>query len=551
MHERPNRPTSSSAAHSGGAPSPGLPLLTAQSGIYYAHRLAPLGAELNTADCVEIDGPLDADLFVEALGRTVGEAETLALRVSETDGLPVQRIVPAVEPVVHRLELTADRAEVWMREDLARPVDLAADGALMTQALIRVGEGRHLWYQRVHHIAVDAYALSLIGQRVAELYRALVAEEPPPESRFAPLGELTGQEVAYLDGEEYATDRAFWTARMAGSSVATPRRSPAPSDGPDDGPLHRTTDLPAETLERLSGAARAAKATWAELVVAATAGHLHRLTGVEDVVLGLPLTNRRGPAALRTPAMTVNVLPLRISVRPGDTGAELLRRVVLEIREVRRHQRYPQADLRRDLALESADTPLTGPMVNVKPFDGALDFAGATGTVRNLAAGPVEGLAVGAAPVPGGGLRLTLDASPSAYGPKDLAAHEDTWLRYLDGLTELLLTDPERPIGTLDLLTGEQVREAVTYGRSEPAAPLTLPRSFTAQAARTPDAVAVRSTVAGTFRGANSEGASGADASSDAGTPGAAGTGARLTFAELDAASDRLAHLLTGLGATG
>lgn len=546
MHERPNRPTSSSAAHSGGAPSPGLPLLTAQSGIYYAHQLAPLGTELNTADCVEIDGPLDGDLFVEALRRTVGEAETLALRVSEADGVPVQRIAPAARPVVRRLELTEDRAEAWMREDLARPVDLAADGALTTQALIRIGEGRHRWYQRVHHIAVDAYALSLIGQRVAELYRALVAGQPLPEGRFAPLSELTGQEAVYLAGEEYAADRAFWAARTAGSSVTALPRSPAPSDTPGDGPLHRTTDLPAETLRRLSGAARVAKATWAELVVAATAGHLHRLTGAEDVVLGLPLTNRRGPAALRTPAMTVNVLPLRIGVRPGDTGAELLRRVVLEIREVRRHQRYPQADLRRDLALESADTPLTGPMVNVRPFDGALDFAGATGTVRNLAAGPVEGLAVGAAPGPDGGLRLTLDANPAAYGPEDLAAHEDTWLRYLDGLTELLLTDPERPIGTLDLLSGDQVHEAVTYGRSEPAARLTLPQSFTAQAARTPDAVAVRSTMAGTFRGATSDTDTRAGTDADAA---AAEPGARLTFAELDAASDRLARLLAGVGA--
>ncbi|MYX03964.1 MULTISPECIES: non-ribosomal peptide synthetase [unclassified Streptomyces] len=557
MHERPNRPTSTSAAHVGGALSPGLPLLTAQSGIYYAHQLAPLGTEFNTADCVEIDGPLDAGLFVKALRRAVGEAETLALRVSETDGVPVQRIVPAAEPVVHRLEMTEAEAEAWMREDLARPVDLTADGSLMTQALIRIGEGRHRWYQRVHHIAVDAYALSLVGQRVAELYRALVAEEPLPESRFAPLSELTEQEGAYLAGEEYTADRAFWSARMAGSSVAVPDRSPlaAPAgEAPDGGRPHRTTDLPAETLERLSSAARAAKATWAELVVAATAGHLHRLTGTEDVVLGLPLTNRRGPAALRTPAMTVNVLPLRIAVRPGDTGAELLRRVVLEIREVRRHQRYPQADLRRDLALESAETPLTGPLVNVKPFDGALDFAGITGTVRNLAAGPVEGLAVGAAPGPDGGLRLTLDADPAAYGPADLAAHEATWLRYLDGLAELLLTDPTRPIGTLDLLTGDQVRD-VTSGRTEPAAVLPLPRSFSAQAARTPDAVAVRSTMAGTFRGANAEAYPGADAGAGPRTePGAgaaeaaAAPGARLTFAELDAASDRLAHLLHGIG---
>ncbi|NEB67505.1 amino acid adenylation domain-containing protein [Streptomyces fulvissimus] len=555
MYERPNRPTSSSAAHPGSPPSRALPLLTAQSGIYYAHQLAPLGTELNTADCVEIDGPLDGDLFSEALGRAVGEAETLAVRLTEADGTPVQHVTHA-EPRFHRLELTEEQAEAWMREDLARPVDLASADGLMTQALIRVGEGRHWWYQRVHHIAVDAYALSLIGRRVAELYSAAVAEEPAPEGRFAPLSELTDAEAAYLSGEEYAEDRVFWAERMAGYS---PEAAPAPSDASGGGLLHRVTDLPASTLDRLSRAARAAKATWAELVVAATAGHLHRLTGTEDVVLGLPLSNRRGPAALRTPAMTVNVLPLRITVRPQDTGAELLRRVVLEIREVRRHQRYPQADLRRDLALESADAPLTGPMVNIKPFDGALDFAGLPGTVRNLAAGPVESLAVGAAPGPDGGLRLTLDAHPAAYGEAGLAAHEETWLRYLDGLAELLLTAPDRPVGSLDLLTEDQVREA-TAGRTEPAIALTVPQAFTAQAALTPGAVAVRSTSAGTFRGAGeTESAAdartgagagaGADALADTAAGAGSGSGATLTFAELDAVSDRLAHLLAGFAA--
>ncbi|MET8343434.1 amino acid adenylation domain-containing protein [Streptomyces microflavus] len=558
MYERPNRPTSSSAAHPGSPPSRALPLLTAQSGIYYAHQLAPLGTELNTADCVEIDGPLDGDLFTEALGRAVGEAETLAVRLTEADGTPVQHVTDT-ELRLHQLELTEEQAEAWMREDLARPVDLASADGLMTQALIRVGEGRHWWYQRVHHIAVDAYALSLIGRRVAELYSAAVAEEPAPEGRFAPLSELTDAEAAYLSGEEYAEDRAFWAERMAGHS---PEAAPATSDASAGGGLlHRITDLPASTLDRLSRAARAAKATWAELVVAATAGHLHRLTGTEDVVLGLPLSNRRGPAALRTPAMTVNVLPLRIAVRPQDTGAELLRRVVLEIREVRRHQRYPQADLRRDLALESADAPLTGPMVNIKPFDGDLDFAGLPGTVRNLAAGPVESLAVGAAPGPDGGLRLTLDADPAAYGEAGLAAHEETWLRYLDGLAELLLTAPDRPVGSLDLLTDDQVREA-TAGRTEPAIALTVPQAFTAQAALTPGAVAVRSTLAGTFRGAGetesaadartgagASASSGADARAGAAAGAGSGSGATLTFAELNAVSDRLAHLLAGLAA--
>ncbi|CAM5619302.1 Amino acid adenylation domain-containing protein OS=Streptomyces cyaneofuscatus OX=66883 GN=G3I52_01295 PE=4 SV=1 [Streptomyces cyaneofuscatus] len=68
---------------------------------------------------MEIDGPLDGDLFAEALGRAVGEADTLAVRVSETDGTPVQHVTHT-ELAVQRLELTPEQAEAWMREDLAR-----------------------------------------------------------------------------------------------------------------------------------------------------------------------------------------------------------------------------------------------------------------------------------------------------------------------------------------------------------------------------------------------------------------------------------------------
>ncbi|CAM5455058.1 Dimodular nonribosomal peptide synthase [Streptomyces californicus] len=259
--------------------------------------------------------------------------------------------------------------------DLARPVDLAADGALMTQGLFRIGEERGFWCRRVH-IAVDAYALSLIGQRVGELYRALAAGEQLPEGRFAPLSELTGQEATYLAGEEYTADRAFWTARMAGASVSVPHRFPRPR-----GRAAGRTAPPGRRPSRRGARPAVLGGTGRE-------GDLGRAGGGRDRRSSAPDHRRRrrgtgpaadqpaGPGGPADPAMTVNVLPLRIAVRPADTAAELLRRVVLEIREVHRHQRYPQADLRRDLALESAATPLTGPLVNVKPFDGALDFAG-------------------------------------------------------------------------------------------------------------------------------------------------------------------------------
>ncbi|MER5354554.1 amino acid adenylation domain-containing protein [Kitasatospora sp. NPDC002551] len=499
-----------------------VPLLATQAAIWYAQALDPDSPVYNTGDAVEITGPLDAALFETALRRAVDEADALGA-VVVTDGgrddAPHQRLTPGRPWPLHHLDLRADAdpeatAEAWMRADLARPVDLT-EGPLFTQALIRLADGRHWWYQRVHHLAVDAYALTLLAGRVAELYTALTAGTRPTDRGFATPAEVAAEEAAYRASRDHAADREFWRTRLAGTDA--PATLPGGTPAGPAGLPRLAAELPAGTLPRLEAAAKAARATWAELVIAATAGYLHRLAGTEDVVLGLPLANRRGPAALRTPIATANVLPLRLAVHPRDTAAELLRRVVLEVREVRRHQRYPLEDLRRDLAQTGTRRALFGPMVNIKAFEGDLDLAGLPATVRNLAAGPVDDLALAVSPGPDGALRIGLEAHPDHYGADALAAHRDGLLRYLDGLAALLLDDPRTPIARIDLLDEDALRRA-TSGRTEPPATRTVPELLAEQAARTPDAVALRS---------------GATA---------------LTFAELDAAATRLAHRLAALG---
>ncbi|MFB7380841.1 amino acid adenylation domain-containing protein [Kitasatospora purpeofusca] len=510
-----------------------VPLLATQAAIWYAQALDPDSPVYNTGDAVEITGPLDAGLFESALRRTVDEADALSAVVvtrdsadadgpdggEDADPAPRQRLTPGRPWTLYHLDLRAEAdpeaaAEAWMRADLARPVDLS-EGPLFTQALIRLAEDRHWWYQRVHHLAVDAYALTLLTGRVAELYTSLTAGTRPTDRTFATPAEVAAEEAAYRAGPEHAADRAYWRDRLAGADA--PATLPGGTPAGPAGLPRLTAALPAGTLPRLEAAAKAARATWAELVVAATAGYLHRLAGTEDVVLGLPLANRRGPAALRTPVATANVLPLRLAVHPRDTAAELLRRVVLEVRDVRRHQRYPLEDLRRDLGLTGTRRALFGPMVNIKAFERDLDLAGLPGTVRNLAAGPVDDLALAVSPGPDGALRIALEAHPDQYGAEALAAHRDGLLRYLDGLAGLLLDAPHTPIARIDLLDQDALRRA-TAGRTEPAATRTVPELLAGQAARTPDAVALRS------------------------------GGTTLTFAELDAASSRLAHRLTGLG---
>ncbi|MGX2998786.1 condensation domain-containing protein [Streptomyces sp. JNUCC 64] len=483
-------------------------LLASQAGVRAANGPAPGAAAFQTADVVEIHGPLDAGLFRAALTRAVAEADTLRITVREREGVPVQRVAAAPgEAPLRTLDLRAHpdplaAAHAWTRADLdhpgaapdpepvsgtpvgdpasadapgpGAPADALAsadspdspdgtrapgpaDAPLMTQALIRLADDRYWWYQRVHALAVDAYALRLVGRRVAELYTAFAAGREPSRTRFAPLRAVAEEESRYLDGERYAADREFWTGRMAGAPA--PRTLGGPPTGAHAGVLNAHTDLPPGAFGRITRAAATGRATWAELFAAVAALHLHRATGARDLVLGLPLTNRRGPAALRTPHAAVNVLPLRLTVHPEDTGAALLRRVALEIREVRRHQRYPGVDLRRDLGL--ADTePLTGPLVGIRPRADDLAFGPLTGTVRELASGPVDDLVLGAAPGPGGRLRISVDAPADRHDRDAVTRHHTTLLHLLDGYTELLLTDPQRSVGTLGALPLHRERDA-------------------------------------------------------------------------------------------
>ncbi len=91
------------------------------------------------------------------------------------------------------------------------------------------------------------------------------------------------------------------------------------------------------------------------------------------------MTARMSPTARQTPAMTTNVVPLRLSIRPHMPVEELAAQLRRNVRSGMRHQRYRIADMRRDL--RRIDRPIVRQAVSVRPFEYAA-FAGAHGTIH-------------------------------------------------------------------------------------------------------------------------------------------------------------------------
>ncbi|HLL69421.1 MAG TPA: amino acid adenylation domain-containing protein [Micromonosporaceae bacterium] len=401
-------------------------LPAAAAGIWAGQRLAPGDPMFNTAEYVDLVGPLDVAAFTAALRDTVEEAETLHARYGVDEPTFTLR-APEWDLSAVDLRGAADpyaAALAWMAADVQRPVDLAA-GPPFRQALLRVAGDRHLWFQLIHHIAADGYSFALLGRRVAAHYTARVAGGPVDAGALRPLAAVLDDEARYA--ERSLADRDFWLGRCADLPVPpTLTDRPAAARG---GALRQAVPLPA-------GLRAAAGPGWTDLATAALAGHIAAHTDADEVVLGLPVAGRLGTPALRVPCMWMNIVPLRVPVARDAGLAGIAAEVAAEVRAVRRHSRYRYEQLRRDLGLVGGDRRLFGPVVNVLPFDHTLRFAGLTATSHNVSAGPVEDLAL-VLHERGGIPTAELEANPDCYSGEELVAHAAA-------LAELL-AEPDRP----------------------------------------------------------------------------------------------------------
>jgi len=410
-----------------------VPLTEAQSGLWYAQRLDPNNPIFNTGQYIDLRGPLDVDKFRAAVDQVGEEAEALSLRIVEGPDGPVQYLDPALRPRLAVTDLSGNpdpEAAVLaaVRAEMAIPVDPAV-GPMAGQHLYRIGPERHIWSQRIHHLANDGYAMVLLTSRVAEIHAALMGGKSETGRPLAPLAGVLAEDADYRAGRQRAADAVFWHNSLKKIDNIT---GIAPGRAVSASSFHRfERPLPEAMRAALLERAKAAGLAWPDVLMALVAAYVRRFTGTHEVVVGSPHMGRMGSASARVPAMVMNVLPLRLAPDEDAPLEDYLKMAAAAGAQARIHGRYRSEQLRRDLGLIGGDRRIHGPLINVQPYDRPPRFHGFDATLHVTSTGPVEDINFTFRGDGKSGLTIEVDANPDLYSAADVAAHGERLAAFL------------------------------------------------------------------------------------------------------------------------
>ncbi|MCC6606157.1 MAG: amino acid adenylation domain-containing protein [Anaerolineae bacterium] len=511
-----------------------VPLSYVQQRLWVLDQLQPGNPAYNLAVPLRIRGQYQTGALSHSLEQLIQRHEILRTVFDLIDDQPVQIIhqaleVPLAEKDLSHLPPDAREAEAirLAGEESKRPFNLK-DGPLMRTLLLRLDHDDHLLLICMHHIISDDWSMGIFIQEMSQIYEAKARGETAELSELPiQYGDFAHWQRQQFQGALLEKQLAYWQEQLTVSNDGQ-RRLPVlqmPTDRPR--PSKQTfvgskepVNLPADLSRQLNQLRQQENVTLFMILLAAFQTLLHRYTEQNDLIVGMPIAGRRQSETEGLIGYFVNTLALRTDLSGDPTFRELLQRVRPVVLGALDNQDLPvekiiellqpERDLSRPLLfqtmliLRTAPKPaLSLPGLEIEPVDAVAHTA------------PVD-LTLSLTDTPKG-LVGSLEYNTDLFDPSTM----QRFLSHFQVLLEGIVANPDRRLSTLPLLSSLETQQLLHEWN--PATPFLWPgtyahQRFTKQARRAPNKIAV------------------------------AGDQKSLTYAELNARSNQLAHYLQGLG---
>ncbi|GAB3255660.1 hypothetical protein GCM10027456_32340 [Kineosporia babensis] len=485
-----------------------LPLSRLQEGLLF-HALHETSDPYTPQLLVDLDGPVDGARLRSAFDQVLERHATLRVAVPhDLVDRPVQVVLPGLGVGWQELDLRATpgqaeelaRAEDFVLQDRARGFDLTQP-PLIRVTLLRLADQRYRMVITHHHILLDGWSMALLARELLTVWSGATPAAPVPYRHH----------LAWLEKQDREAAVAAWAERLHGVDGPTLLAGPGASAAAGEPSMHEQA-VPAGLGRRLIAWARGNGLTVNTVLQGAWALVLARLTGRGDVTFGAAVSGR--PADLTGAedmiGLFINTVPVRVPVPEHVVPVDLLKDLQQAQSALLPHHHLGLSDVHRaagqselfDTLLVFQNYPVAADLPSPQPG------VAVTGvTFREATHYPLALIASDR----GGDLTLRFAHDPAALTSARVQEIADLLVRVLAAVVE------NRPVEALTPAEADLVLLAST-GEDSGRTPAGITETFAQQVLQRGDEVALRG---------------------DFGT---------LTYADLDARGNELAHRLAALG---
>ncbi len=426
-----------------------LPLTPLQHGLLFHANIAR--AHGDDVYAVQLDitlsGRVDQHRLRDAVHTLVNRHPNLVARFCEQFDEPVQ-IIPT-DPVAPWRYVELDADGVHFDEQIQRvcaaeraAVCDLADRPPFRALLIRVAPDRHRFVLTKHHIVLDGWSTPVL---LREIFAGYWGQRLPAAAPYRSL-------VTWLADRDLDGARAAWREVFAGF------KTPTLVGPPDRLGLGRrgvaSFRVPEQTTRAVGELARSCHTTVSTVLQGTWALLLTSLTGQHDVAFGAVVSGRPAEVfgADSMVGLLINTVPVRASITPSTTTAELLDQLQSAHNDTLEHQHLALREIHRVTGQERLfDTVF---VYENYPTDTAVSSGTDELVIDEFAIRDYYHYPLAVQAGPGRELQLRVQFRTDVFDAASIEALIERFKRILVAMT----SNPKRPLSSMssmDLLDGD------------------------------------------------------------------------------------------------
>ena len=302
-----------------------FPATSSQTRFWFVDELNPGSAAYNMHVAIELTGPLDRDALRTAVQTVVDRHDVLKSTFALQEGVVWQQVNDdtAVDLAFHERRSYSEAESLLIR--FARKPFSLRDGPLFHFDLVELERERHMLMIVVHHIICDEPSIQILLRQIGEAYATKTPEFTDVASaKFADYARWQSEQLPELLKRQLP----FWTTALEGldDRATVPTDWARKDSTPPRGKIVRRK-IGVLQLQAVNELASAEQSTLLPVMLAAWCALLHRYTGLKDIAVGSPASQRTLAEVKDTVGLFLNTVVLRTNLRGNDSFRELLREV--------------------------------------------------------------------------------------------------------------------------------------------------------------------------------------------------------------------------------